>query len=474
MKPNLKQQMLLVQCDDPETNKFVARAASSAGWEVIVRGCPNEVLDHAPTELNSRPTAVVVDGRQEPVAARELVGRFSGSNPSVPSLVLIKAVSPDERAEFLRAGATDCLEFPIEQDRLLKALRIASSPEAGPTELKPIDEQLDISGRFDSLIGADPSFRKVLALAAKVARTHANLVVTGEAGTGKELLLRAVHSASPRCGEAFEVIRVRGVRSSELLSALFGLEAGAQLGAFQRRKGAFERADGGTLLIHEINRLPLEVQEQLATALSGGQIQPLGAKYSFQINVRLLASSTLSLEELLRSGHLCSSLFEVLNSAEIHLPPLRERAVDIPAFARSFLRKINEGGEGPEFTMSEGALALLAAYHWPGNLSQLQAVLFRASATCSGDVLKPEHLQPLLSGSPDSQVAGEVSPPTQGNLIIFSRDGHLRSWEDIEKDVIRLAIGHYGGQMSEVARRLGIGRSTLYRKLEQISLKDEL
>ncbi|HCF24408.1 MAG TPA: sigma-54-dependent Fis family transcriptional regulator, partial [Novosphingobium sp.] len=252
---------------------------------------------------------------------------------------------------------------------------------------------------------------------------------------------------------------------------LFGHEKGAFPGAFDRHIGAIQHADGGTLALDEVDRLPLAVQQRLLESIQRGDVRPIGARHSFRVDVRLIAASNLPLKEMAEGGHFLNELLAALSPTTVHLPALRERAGDIPALARHFLARIGEQPGLRALGITDGALSLLAAYDWPGNVRQLQAVLFRAAVFCDGDALTADDFPQLsdLLGSDGAQQA----PVHEGvGVMLYTPDGNLRPLEDIEADVIRLAIGHYRGRMTEVARRLGIGRSTLYRKLTELGIGD--
>jgi DNA-binding NtrC family response regulator len=295
------------------------------------------------------------------------------------------------------------------------------------------------------------------------------VLIEGESGTGKEMLIRAMHAASPRAKTAFRMINIGGVPANSLESVLFGHEKGAFTGAFDRQVGALQNCDGGTLVLDEVDRLSLELQDRLAEALTKRSVRPIGAKHSFKVDVRIISASNLPLADLVAAGHFRGELLELLTGTVITLPPLRERANDIPALARHFLARIGEQPGLRPLGITDGALQLLGAFDWPGNVRQLQAVLFRAAVFCDGNALGPDDFPQL------SLMIGELENADQpvhqgGGVQLYASDGNLRPLEDIEADVIRLAIGHYRGRMTEVARRLGIGRSTLYRKLGELGI----
>jgi len=368
----------------------------------------------------------------------------------------------------MRAGATDYLVKPLAPDRLLQALRSATAREATRDELAPLTEKMPSNPDFDAMIGAAPTFRAALAVAAKAARGHGAVLIEGESGTGKEMLVRAMQAASPRNKLPFRIVNVGTTPPNSIESVLFGHEKGAFPGAFDKQIGALQHCDSGTLVLDEIDRLPAPMRERLLETLQRGDLRPIGAQYSFKIDVRLIAASNMPLAELVADGFFLRELHEAIAQTTVSLPPLRARTGDIPALARHFLARIGEQPGLRELGITDGALALLSAYDWPGNVRQLQAVLFRAAVFCDSDALTAQDFPQL------SSMLGSAShaPPLQEGVgvMLYRADGNLRPLEDIEADVIRLAIGHYRGRMTEVARRLGIGRSTLYRKLGELGI----
>ncbi len=275
----------------------------------------------------------------------------------------------------------------------------------------------------------------------------------------------------PRAKAPFRIVNVRSVPANSIESVLFGHEKDSFPGAFDRQVGLLQNFDGGTLVLDEVDRLSPELQDRLGEALAKRSIRPIGAKHSFKVDLRVIATSNLPLADLVATGNFNAELLEALAGTRVILPPLRERTSDIPALTRHFLARIGEQPGLRELGITEPALKLLGAFDWPGNVRQLQAVLFRAAVFCDGAALTAGDFPQL------SQLLGEFDDlPFQGTegagVQLYTADGNLRPLEEIEADVIRLAIGHYRGRMTEVARRLGIGRSTLYRKLGDLGIEN--
>jgi DNA-binding NtrC family response regulator len=286
------------------------------------------------------------------------------------------------------------------------------------------------------------------------------------------VVAEAIHAASPRNKKEMISINCGAIPANLVESELFGHEKGAFTGAFERKIGRFADADGGTIFLDEIGEMPLDAQVKLLRVLQSGEIQPIGARHAREVDVRVIAATNKTLQAEVEAGRFREDLYYRLNVVQVTIPPLRERTGDIPALARHLLARIADQPGLRELGITDDALQLLGSYDWPGNVRQLQNALFRASVLCDNDGLTradfPQIAQ-LAAGRPMGN--GHQAPgANNAGVTLFRPDGNLRALDEIEADVIRLAIGHYRGRMTEVARRLGIGRSTLYRKLGELGI----
>src|SRR5690606_31211521 len=465
-----EQRLLMLIDDEPAQSRLITALAAREGWRTLVVRDSETAIATLGTRQGMQLSAIILDQWVPGDQACELIRELKDRRPALPILMLTTSTSPLLAGEAMRAGATDYLVKPVAPDRLMQALRNTTTHEAPQDELMPLTEKMAATLDFDSMVGTAPTFRDALAKAAKCARGHGSVLIEGETGTGKEMLVRAMHAASPRAKTAFRSINVGAVPASSLGSMLFGHEKGAFAGAFDRQVGALQHCDGGTLVLDEVDRLSIELQDRLLEALTNRTVRPIGAQHSFKVDVRVISASNLPLADLVAAGHFRAELLELLSGTKFVLPPLRERAGDIPALTRHFLARIGEQPGLRPLGITDGALQLLAAFDWPGNVRQLQAVLFRAAVFCDGNALTADDFPQL------SQMIGELEtgglPAQEGvGVQLYTADGNLRPLEEIEADVIRLVIGHYRGRMTEVARRLGIGRSTLYRKLSDLGIE---
>ncbi|WP_423142713.1 sigma-54-dependent transcriptional regulator [Parablastomonas sp. CN1-191] len=464
-----RERLLMLIDDEPAQCRLIGALAAREGWRTLVVREADSALATLATRQGMQVAAIILDQWVPGEDACALIAQLKARRPGIPLLMLTTSASPLLAVEAMRAGATDYLIKPVAPDRLMTALRHATTREAPRHELQHLTEKMPATADFDAMVGAAPAFRSALAVAAKAARGHIPVLIEGESGTGKEMVIRAMVAASARAKAPFRLINVGAIPANSVESVLFGHERGAFPGAFDRYIGAFQHCDGGTLALDEVDRLPAAVQDKLLTVLDKGLIRPIGAAHAFHVDVRVIAAANLPLADMVRGGHFAADLHTALAPVLVTLPPLRERPGDLPALARHFLARIGEQPGLRPLGITDSALALLGAFDWPGNVRQLQAVLFRAAVFCEGDALTSDdfpHLSDLLGDEAQSRPQRQED----AGVMLYTADGNLRPLEDIEADVIRLAIGHYRGRMTEVARRLGIGRSTLYRKLGDLGI----
>ncbi len=376
----------------------------------------------------------------------------------------------------MRAGASDFLVKPVAPERMLDALTAHADRRRAHGELAPLSEKIAPDLSLENLVGAAPDFRAALAVAAKAARNRLPILIIGEPGSGKETFARAIHSASLRARGPLVAVDCKAVAANVIDSILFGHVPGAFPGAFAEQAGRLVEADGGTLLLDEVGELPPETQRKLDRMLATGEVRPVGCNGSSSVDVRIIACASRALDDKFDP-----ELAERLAATTVTLPALRDRIGDIPALVRHLLGRLSSEPGMRSLSVGNDALAVLMRYGWPGNVRQLSGVLFRAALQADGRTLTAEDFPHIAiqsrftgrrsDGATDiGKASTDAAMSGAPQVTLYLHDGHLRSLEDIEADIIRLAIGHYRGRMTEVARRLGIGRSTLYRKLGEIGI----
>jgi DNA-binding NtrC family response regulator len=466
---------LLLLDANPEERRLISAIAGRANWSVV--GAADEEMALALLQgPHGREVLAALLGSWDAEKSPQVIAALRETRENLPVIVLSHGDSVSVAVEAMRAGASDFLVRPVAPERLLEALAANADRRRAAGELAPVSEKLAPALPLEQLVGAEPQFRAALAVAAKSARNRLPVLIVGEPGTGKETVARAIHGASLRAKGPLLSLDCKAVPANIIDSELFGHEKGAFPGAFSAKVGKMVQADGGTLVLDEIGVLPEETQELLDRVLATGEVRPVGLNGSYSVDVRVIATNSRPLPEDFNPG-----LAERIGATTVTLPPLRERSGDIPALARHLLQRLAEQTGLRELSIGNDALAVLMRYGWPGNVRQLAGVLFRAALQCEASSLTAEHfphiaIQSRYTGR-QTDFAPSVSAERSEEMIagapgvtLYSGDGHLRPLEDIEADIIRLAIGHYRGRMTEVARRLGIGRSTLYRKLGELGI----
>jgi len=360
--------------------------------------------------------------------------------------------------------------------------------------------KLDGVLHFADLVLRAETMQRVVGLARRAAASTIPVLIEGESGVGKELIARAIQGESERAGKPFVVVNCGAIPEKLVESILFGHEKGSFTGAIDRRIGKFQEADGGTLFLDEIGELPLEAQVKLLRALHDGEVDPVGARRSVKVNFRLISATNRDMVQLVKEGRLREDLFYRLNVFPIRVPPLRERRDEVPELARHFLARVaREEGRSVKSIGAE-ALHLLTRYSWPGNVRQLQNAIFRAVVLSDGDELTVNEFPQIAAQAdgaggiaPAAALAALAQPITIApgpvmlgaertvpqtvaigagglGILAVTAQGELRSLEAMEADMIRLALGRSRGR-AEAARSLGIGRSTLYRKMRELGLE---
>jgi DNA-binding NtrC family response regulator len=466
---------LLLLDTDVDERRLISAIAARAGWSVV--GAQDEEAAIALLQgPHGRDIRAALLGSWDAERGPGLIAALQGKREKLPVIVLSHGDTVTVAVEAMRSGASDFLVRPVAPERLLEALAANSDRRKAAGELAPVSEKLAPQLALEQLVGASPQFRTALAVAAKAARNRLPILIIGEPGTGKETVARAIHAASLRAKGPLLSLDCKAIPANIIDSELFGHEKGAFPGAFAPKVGKLVQADTGTLLLDEIGALPAATQETLDRVLATGEVRPVGLNGSQSVDVRIIATSSHPLPEDFHAG-----LAERVGATTVTLPPLRERSSDIPALARHFLNRLSDQTGLRPLTIGNDALAILIRYGWPGNVRQLASVLFRAALQCDGQSLTAEHFPHIAIQSRYSARRTDFAPTLSEArseeaiagapaVTLYTSEGHLRPLEEIEADIIRLAIGHYRGRMTEVARRLGIGRSTLYRKLGDLGI----
>lgn len=442
---------VLVVDDKQVVRDSVATTLMRSGYQVL------EAADGAAAlELiaRQRPAAVVTDLKMPDVDGIELLKRTRRVDPQIPVVLMTAYATIDTAVQAIKLGAFDYIQKPFEGDKLVVTVQRAvehSDLARENAALKQADQAVQRTRR---LIGESSAMRQVRRQIDQVAPSHGTVLVTGDSGTGKEIVAHAIHEHSPRRDHVFLCLNCAALSANLLESELFGHEKGAFTGADQMRKGRFELADGGTLLLDEISEINLPLQAKLLRVLQEGQFERVGSSLTMAVDVRIIATTNRDLSASVESGQFRQDLFYRLNVLPIHLPPLRERSSDIPALAEHFLMQqaMRDGRQPKRF--DDRALELLRRYDWPGNVRELENICERAGVLAAGPVIRAQAIESWLLAS---------TPPPNADRAAAEN----ATLEELERQVIVKTLSRFNGHRQRTARSLGIGVRTLGLKLKK-------
>jgi DNA-binding NtrC family response regulator len=497
---------VLVIDDDPAQRRILEEVIKRLGYETRSAHSGDQALQILEGPDRGDISLVLLDLVMPGTDGMAVLERTAQKPGTPPIIVQTANGSIDAAIAAMRAGAVDFVVKPASPERLDVSIKSALKIEALAVEITRIKKKVEGKLTFGDLVMRGQAMDRVVALGRRAAGSNIPVLIEGESGVGKELVARAIQGESERAGRPFVTVNCGAIPENLVESILFGHEKGAFTGAVDRRIGKFQEADGGTLFLDEVGELPLDAQVKLLRALQEGEIDPVGAKRPIKVDFRLISATNRDMIQLVKDGKFREDLYYRLNVFPISVPPLRERLEDVPELARHFLARF-AAEEGKRVgNIEDAALDLLAGYTWPGNVRQLENAVFRAVVLSDGAALginefpqiathvegfraeipaAPAPVGPRLAYTGPALIGAENTVPRtleiggtvggdKGMLGIpaVDDDGEMRTLEDMEADMIRLALGRYRGHMTEVARRLNIGRSTLYRKMRDYGLED--
>ncbi len=476
---------VLVVDDDPTQRRLIQAVLEREGFGVVHA----ENGDQAIERLSSGTMidVILLDLVMPGMTGQDTLVELRARSFAQPVIVVTATGGVDTIVQAMQAGAMDFFVKPAAPERIIVSIRNALSMGALKGEVDRLKKHTANRSSFSDLIGASPAMTMVKRLGERASKSSIPILITGESGVGKEVIARAVHGSSERAGKAFVAVNCGAIPENLVESILFGHEKGSFTGATDKHLGKFQEANGGTLFLDEVGELPLDIQVKLLRALQESEIDAVGGKRPIKVDVRIVSATNRDLSLAVKEGRFREDLYYRLNVFSIEAPALRDRKEDVPALVDCFVKRFNvEEGKSVVGATPE-AMACLSAFDWPGNVRQLENAVYRAIVLADAPYLQP-HDFPAISGvAPPiqaldnksatvgltpmgDQMIGEM--PVSVPVRILDARGHLRTLEEIERELIQLAIEIYAGHMSEVARRLGIGRSTLYRKVREQGLED--
>ncbi|MFZ1729495.1 MAG: sigma-54 dependent transcriptional regulator [Bacteroidota bacterium] len=454
-----KHLVFLIEDDDSTRRLLHQKLEKSWGHTVRVFGSAEDALD----VLSESPALVVIDMASQHINVARMFKDLRQRNIDTPVIALVPADDQAVIAQAVKIGAADYLEIPIDMTR-------AESVFRQTFKLIDLQNQLfqlrsDKVGALEdkSIVAESREMQLVLRLIDKVKDREIPVLLTGEAGSGKEMVAKAIHARGKRKNRPYIAFIQSSVPADLLAGELFGFEKDAFPGAAQRKAGVFEQADGGTIYIDEIGDLDVDIQARLLQLLEFKQITTLGSNKPTKVDVRVIAGSNRNLKDLVKKKQLRSDLYYHLASFPVHVPPLRERATDIILLAEKFLTQYGEEAGVKVKGFSREALEAIYHYPWPGNVRELASAIHRAASVAQGDIIGLQHLPIVVHSFKDSSMELE----TEGKLF---HDNKIVSLDRIKEQAVRRAIEIARGNLAQSARELDISRSTLYKLIEKYNI----
>jgi DNA-binding NtrC family response regulator len=456
-------QMIWVVDDDPAIRELLSFMVTGAGYEVDAFASGAEVL----ASSGETPNAILLDLMMPEVDGVEVLKEINRRHPKLPVIMVTADHDVQRAVEVTKLGAYDYLTKPIDQERLLTTIGNALSHGSLEKEVARLKEELSDRYHLRSIVGSSAAMRKVYDQIEKVLESEITVFIAGESGTGKELVAKAIHYASLRSDGPFIDVNCAAIPEGLQESELFGHEKGAFTGAVATHPGKFEQASGGTIFLDEVGEMSASAQARLLRVLQERVLQRVGGTETIELDVRVISASNRDLAKMVEEGSFRQDLFYRLVVFPITLPPLRDRREDIPLLVEHFLEKHARDAGKRVTTVEARAMEAMASHGWPGNVRELENVIHRTLLVSSGLELTFDDLPPGIGG--DGASAASVSEPAPSS----GGEGGTLNLEELERETIVRAMEQNKGNLSDVARQLGIGRSTLYRKLEQYGLREK-
>ncbi len=453
---------ILIVDDEANIRRMLGALLKAEGFDVAEAPNGNTALL---TLEEIRPDAILLDLMMPPGPdGIETLAAIRERDPVTPVIMMSGKAQLTDAVRAIKHGAFQFLEKPLTPEAVLVTIRSALELTRTQAENRVLKSQL--SRTRAELIGTTPELQRVRSAISQVAPTEARVLILGESGTGKELVANAIHTASRRAGRPIVSVNCAAIPRDLVESEMFGHERGAFTGAVERRMGRFEMADGGTLFLDEVGDLNLEAQAKLLRVLETGEIQRLGAERVKRVDVRIVSATNQRLDEAVAAGTFREDLFFRLNVFPIELPPLRHRLDDLPDLVRYLADRLR-GHQAPAFTSE--AMALLASYHWPGNIRELANVIERLSIIGGAEIDSASVRQVLPRSTP--KVEGSTGHDHPFGLPGDHQGRSLSNLlDDYERALVQDALGRASGNVAEAARALQTDRANLYRRMKRLGL----
>ncbi len=460
---------LLILDEDAAVRSAVCEIAGTHGFR------PHTVASAAEAREYLRGNSIdilLLDLKAPAAGAMDLLDEVKTLRPDISVIVMTAYATVTSAVEAMRTGATDYLTKPFAMDELAAILQRTAERRQSDSESRRLREQMRAQGALGTIVGRSVEMDKIYRIMSKVAHSTHPVMILGESGTGKEMVARAIHTNGPQAHKPFLPVDCGSLAPALVESELFGYVKGAFAGAARSKDGVLVAAEDGTVFLDEIAELPLDLQARLLRALSERTVLPMGAGERSPMRARLLAATSRDLRLLVEQGRFRKDLYYRLNVVSLRLPPLRERRPDVPLLATHFLDRIGKE-YGKRFELSDEALRVLDEYEWPGNVRELENALERACSYASGTVVQLGDMPTQLQEFRLQQ--RRLTVPLREVLQAAAADANaVTSLADMEKQAILDTIRRLGGDKLQAAQLLGIGKTTLYRKLKEYGIVDAM
>ena len=462
--------LLLVVDDEQGILDVVGRFARRAGFDVVACSGGQEAIAQMQVR---RADLVMVDLRMPDVGGLDVLRAIRETDPHCQAVLMTGFASVDTAVEAIKLGATDYLSKPLDFARLEQLLSGVREELERRRSLLSMEGDLAKRLEFAGMIGRGPVMQELFGMIRRLAPHVRTALITGETGTGKELVARALHKTGPRRERRFVTVNCSAVVETLFESELFGHVRGAFTGATENKPGLFELADGGTLFLDEIGELPLTVQAKLLRVLELGEVHRVGSLEPRRVNVHVLAATNRDLRAEVASGRFRSDLYYRLNIVEVKLPPLRDRREDIPYLTAAFVRDTSDRLQKPLLGLTPGAERMLTAAQWDGNVRELRNVIERACILTDGDFITERELANSLPAAGPAAVV-PVFPSAGPQAFVPAASPESDLLVNVERDHIQRALVRANGNKKAAAKMLGLSRRALYRRLERLDLSSTI
>lgn len=453
--------------DDDESQRHILKKLISKklGYSVIEAENGHKCMDILKNNDTKSVQLCIIDLQMPEMNGMELLELIGQNFPSMPVIVLTGHSRVDNAIQAMKLGATDFLKKPVQADRVIVSIQNALKMSSMTQEISRLNKKESGELTFADLIGADQGLIHIVAKGRKAAASSIPVLLNGETGVGKEVFANAIHGESDRLGKPFIAVNCGALPEQLVESILFGHEKGAFTGAVAKTMGKFREANGGTIFLDEVAELPLDTQVKLLRVLQQNEVEPVGLGKSVPINVRVISATHRDLREEVAVGNFREDLYYRLNVFQIEIPSLRERTEDILPLADHFIKRFSTSENKPFVTLTEDAQTFLLNHGWPGNVRELENSLHSAIVMSDNDTLDITDFTNIIEmGIPQQSASQSASGQTSFSVPVFKANGDIKTLDEIEVDVMEIALMHFKNNVTKASKALGIAKSTFYRK----------